>query len=82
MFSNAGRVAEWGGLLNMKFNISRPKSWQEIAEQVQKETDPDKLTQLSQELIAAIDLQLAPPSRKKRRIVKLDSNSRKTSTDC
>jgi hypothetical protein len=61
----------------LKFNISRPKSWQEIAEQVQKETDPEKLSQLSQELIAAIDLQIGPPSKKERRIVKLDSKSTK-----
>ncbi len=65
----------------LKFNISRPKSWQEIAERVQKETDPEKVSQLSQELIATIDLQIGPPSKKKRRIVKLDSKSTKSSTD-
>ncbi len=49
----------------LKFNISRPKAWQEIAEQVQKETDPEKVSQLSQELIAAIDSQILPPSKTK-----------------
>ncbi len=49
----------------LKFNISRPKAWQEIGEQVQKETDPEKVSQLSQELIAAIDSQILPPSKTK-----------------
>jgi hypothetical protein len=66
----------------LKFDISRPKAWQEIAEQIQKETDPEKVSQLSQELIAAIDSQILPRSKKKRRIVKLDSKSTKSSADC
>lgn len=50
----------------------RPESWEEVAERIQKEKDPEKVLQLTNELIAAIDSQIGNPSRKRPRSVKLD----------
>jgi hypothetical protein len=65
----------------LNFHIQLPKSWQEIAKQIEQEKDPEKLTQLSQELIAAIDSQVGYPSSKRKRVVKLDSKPLKSGTD-
>jgi hypothetical protein len=61
------------------FNVSRPKSWQSIAEQIQKETDPKKICQLSRELIVAIDSQVGPV-KKRPHSVKLDRTSAESAT--
>jgi hypothetical protein len=61
------------------FKIQHPKSWAEIARQLEKESDPDRVCALSKELIAAIDAQVASPPKKAPQTVKLDSRSRKLS---
>jgi hypothetical protein len=61
------------------FKIQHPKSWAEIAKQLEKESDPDKVCALSKELMAAIDAQVGPAPKKPPQIVKLDNRSRKLS---
>ena len=56
----------------LNFQIQRPESWEEVAERIQNEKDPEKVLQLTNELIAAIDLQIGDPPRKRPRSVKLN----------
>src|SRR5437016_8777964 len=78
--SPSRRRGEASHMLN--FNISHPKSWQDIAKQIQNETNLEKLCQLSRELIAAIDSQLGPPVKKRPKSVKLNRKLAQSSTDC
>jgi hypothetical protein len=59
----------------LNFQINQPQSWKQVAERIQKEKDPKKVVQLTNELIAAIDLQLGNPVKKRPRSVKLDQRS-------
>lgn len=56
----------------LNFKIQYPESWKEIAERIQKEKDPKKVLQLSNELMAAIDQQIGNPATKRPRSIKLD----------
>jgi hypothetical protein len=60
----------------LNFQIQRPTSWQEIATRIQKEKDPEKIVQLSNELITAIDLQTGNPGKKQPRAVRLNGKAR------
>jgi hypothetical protein len=59
----------------LNFQIQHPESWEEVAERIQKEKDPKKVLQLTNELIAAIDLQVGNPVKKRPHSVKLDQRS-------
>jgi hypothetical protein len=59
----------------LNFQIQHPESWKEVAERIQKEKDPNKVLQLTNELIAAIDLQVRKPVKKRPHSVKLDQGS-------
>jgi DUF438 domain-containing protein len=59
----------------LNFHIQHPESWEEVAERIQKEKDPEKVLQLTNELIAAIDLQVGNPVKKRSHSVKLDQRS-------
>lgn len=56
----------------LNFKIQYPGSWREIAVRIQKEKDPKKVLQLSNELMAAIDQQIGKPATKRPRSIKLD----------
>ena len=60
----------------LNFQIQQPTSWQQIANRIQKEKDPDKIVQLSKELIAAIDLQTGNPGKKQPHSVRLNGKAR------
>jgi hypothetical protein len=62
----------------LNFKIQNPRSWQDLAKQLEKETDPDRICALSKELIAAIDAQTGR-SPKKPKIVRLNNKSTKPS---
>ena len=49
----------------LNFQVQRPESWEEVAKRIQKEKDPTKVVQLTEELIAAIDLQVGNPMKKR-----------------
>jgi hypothetical protein len=68
-------------LMLNNFKIQHPKSWAEIARQLEKESDPDRVCALSKELMAAIDAQVGPPPKKAPNTVKLDTKST-NSGDC
>ena len=59
----------------LNFQIQRPESWVEVAERIQKEEDPEKVLQLTNELIAAIDSQVGNLVKKRPHSVKLDQRS-------
>jgi hypothetical protein len=60
----------------LNFQIQRPTSWREIANRIQKEKDPEKIVQLSEALIAAIDSQAGNPGKKQPRSVRLNGKAR------
>jgi hypothetical protein len=60
----------------LSFQIQRPTSWRAIANRIQKEKDPEKVVQLSKELIAAIDLQTGNPGKKQPQSVRLSGKLR------
>ena len=59
----------------LKFKIHRPESWEEVARRIHNEKDPTKVAQLTEELIAAIELQVGNPVKKRPHSVKLDQKS-------
>ena len=59
----------------LNFQIQHPESWEEVSERIQKEKDPKKVLQLTNDLIAAIDLQVGKPVKKRPHSVKLDQGS-------
>jgi hypothetical protein len=59
----------------LNFQIQHPESWEEVAKRIQKEKDPRKVVQLTEELIAAIDLQVGNPVKKRPHSVKLEQRS-------
>ena len=59
-------------LMLNNFKIQDPKSWVDIARELEKESDPDKVCALSKRLIAAIDAQVGPPAKKRPHAMKLD----------
>jgi hypothetical protein len=69
------RAATEALLMLNNFKIQDPKSWVDIARELEKESDPDKVCALSKKLMAAIDTQLGPPPKKRPHTVKLDSKS-------
>jgi hypothetical protein len=76
-----GGVAK-GELLRLNnFKIQQPKSWQDVAQRLERETDPDRICALSRELIALIDTQTGRTPKKVPHIVKLGKTSAK-SNDC
>ena len=56
----------------LNFRIQHPESWEEVARRIENEKDPEKVLQLTNELIAAIDSQVGNPPKKRPRSVKLD----------
>jgi hypothetical protein len=58
----------------LNFKIQNPESWRDVAKQLEKESDPDRICALSKELIAAIDAQTGRVQ-KKRQIVKLNNKA-------
>ena len=63
------------------FKIQQLKSWQDVAQQLEQETDPDRICALSSELIALLDVQIERSPKKVLPIVKLDKKPAK-SNDC
>ncbi len=59
----------------LNFQIHQPQSWMQVAERIQKEKDPKKVVQPTNELIGAIDVQLGNPVKERPRPVKLDQRS-------
>jgi hypothetical protein len=59
------------------FKIQQPKCWKDVARQIQRETDPDKICALSEELVRTIDAQVGRSPKKPPQIVKLDGRLRK-----
>ena len=55
----------------LNFKMQDPDSWREIAKQLEKESDPDRIYALSEELLAAFDAQTGP-AKKRPQTVKLN----------
>ena len=60
----------------LNFQIQQPTSWQKIADRIQNEKDPEKILQLSKQLIAAIDLQTGNLGKKQPHSVRLNGKAR------
>lgn len=63
----------------LNFKIRSPESWRNVAKQLEKESDPDRICALSKELIAAIGAQTGRPPKKRPRTVRLNNGARKRS---
>src|SRR6476660_7632389 len=49
------RISDHKGVSSMNSDEQLRRTWQQIAEEVTKETDPSRVMQLSQELLRALD---------------------------
>ena len=63
----------------LNFKIQSPESWRDLAKQLEKESDPDRICALSKELIAAIDAQTGLPPKKRPQRVRLNNKSTRSS---
>lgn len=61
----------------LNFKVQNPESWRDIAEQLEKESDSDKICALSKELIAAIRAQTGRIPKKRPQTVRLNDKATK-----
>lgn len=65
----------------LNFTVQNPQSWRDVAKQLEKESDPDRICALSKELIAAIDAQTGHPPKKPPKAARLNTKPKRGS-DC